>query len=160
MVKQIILLGDDEDRIKEAEKKLQEFSQNVGWECDVKGFVDTEICVEYAEERVSKNLEYLTITSQGMMVRVLTKDIRHVESHNHKAYIYTEKEIYIVYEKLSDILRRLPTEFVQCHKSFLVNMNYVAAIEGKEVILKEGKRITISRSYNNHMKEQFAGYLK
>lgn len=159
MVKHIILLGDDEYKIKEAEGKLQEFVESVGWECDVKGYMDSEICAVYEENDADKELKYLTISSQGMMIRIDTNNIRHVESHNHKVHIYTEEDIYIVYEKLSDVLNRLPEEFVQCHKSFLVNMNHVMAIEGKEVVLREGKRIAISRTYHNHMKDRFKGYM-
>lgn len=155
MVKHIILLGDDEDKIKKAEDMLQKFVENVGWKCDVRGHVDPEICAVREEDSASKEIAYLTISSQGMMVRIDTNDIRHIESHNHKIHIYTEEDIYIVYEKLSDVLNRLPEEFVQCHKSFLVNLNHVAAIEGKEVVLKEGKRIAISRTYHNHMKDRF-----
>lgn len=143
MVKRIVVYDDDAEHLREAEIKLREFIDSIGWTCEVKGYSN----------------DYLEISSQRMVVRLELNQIRHIESHNHKIYVYTEDEVYMVYEKLSDILRRLPDYFVQCHKSFLVNLDYVAAIESREVVMKEGKRIAISRTYYNQMRERFVEHV-
>ena len=139
MVKRIVLYDDHADNLREAEAKIREFVESNGWNCEVKGYIN----------------KYLDISNQKMIVRLEVKEIRYIESHDHKIYVYTEKDKYVVYEKLSNILRRLPNVFVQCHKSFLVNLDHVAAIEGREVVMKEGKRIAISRTYYNQMRESF-----
>lgn len=143
MVKRIVLYDDNEDDLRHAEIKIRELAKKNGWECEIKGYTK----------------EYLDISSQRMVIRLEAEKIRHIESHNHKIYVYTDRDVYVVYEKLSDILNRLPYEFVQCHKSFLVNLDYVAAIEGREVVMKEGKRIAISRTYYNQTRDRFLGHM-
>lgn len=146
MVKHIILVGDDENKLNQAKNQVKEFVEQVGWNCDVKECMDCEV-------------NSLTISSQGKIIRINTDKIRCIESHNHRVYIYTDKEKYTVYEKLSDILQRLPESFIQCHKSFLVNLEYVEALEGKEIILIEGRRISISRTYYNQTKDKIMEYI-
>ena len=123
--------------------------------------IDSNLLAQYLNKIKGKmkSIEYLNVSIQGTVVRLETEQIRHIESHNHQIHIYTNKVKYIVYEKLSDILKRLPDTFVQCHKSFLVNLEYVEALEGKEVLLNDGKRISISRSYQNHIKDRFFAYI-
>lgn len=123
--------------------------------------IDSSVVAMYLRKVKDKKIRvnYINLSSQGMVVRLATNEIVHIESHNHQIHVCTENERYVVYEKISDIQKRLPEEFVQCHKSFLVNLEYVAALEGKEVVMKDGNHISISRTYYNRMKEQFFRYI-
>lgn len=72
-------------------------------------------------------------------------DIMYAESSNHRATIYLADESWInTIEKLSTLKERLDDlHFLQCHQSFLVNMNYIADIR-ENVILHNGKELPIS----------------
>lgn len=105
-------------------------------------------------------LNYIVFTCHGKTIRLRPDEIIYIESHNHKISICTVDEIYNVYEKISDVKKRLSTEFVQCHKSFLVNLKHVYSLEGKEVIMKNGRRIPISRGHQGEMKKKVFGYIE
>lgn len=123
--------------------------------------VNKELLAQYVKKIRTKSRlpQYLIISCQGRALRLQTEKIIHVESHNHKIYVFMENEMHVVYEKLSDILKRLPEEFVQCHKSFLVNLNWISSIEGKEIIMQSEKRIPISRTYQENIRERFFDFI-
>lgn len=123
--------------------------------------IDSVVLKRYLDKAKgrSRAIHYLNVSSQGVVNRIQTDMIVHMESHNHSVHIYTEEGMYVIYEKLSDISKRLPTGFAQSHKSFLVNLKYVAALEGKEVVMKNGRRIPISRGYQGEIKEKFFAYI-
>lgn len=72
-------------------------------------------------------------------------DIMYIESSNHKAMLHLADETQIsTIEKLSTLKERIDdSHFLQCHQSYLVNMNYIADIR-KNIILSDGKEIPIS----------------
>lgn len=119
--------------------------------------INMELVTKYLEKirNTKSKVKYINLNSQGVHIRLETGKIIHIESHNHQIHVYTENEKYVLYEKISDIQKRLPKEFVQCHKSFLVNLEQVSSLEGKEVVMKNGKHIAISRSFYKKMREEF-----
>ena len=72
-------------------------------------------------------------------------DIMYIESSNHKAILYfADGNQLETMEKLSTLKERLDDDhFLQCHQSYLVNMNYIADIR-RNVVLDNGKEIPIS----------------
>lgn len=123
--------------------------------------VDKKVLAKYMEKskEKSKKIQYLNISTQRTTIRLNIQDIIFAESNNHQITVYTEKNSYVVYEKISDIMKRLPNEFIQCHKSYLVNLNYVSVIDGKSVHMASGKKIPISRSYHSDVKDKFFTFI-
>lgn len=72
-------------------------------------------------------------------------EIMYMESSGHKVFICLADGSQIkTIEKISTLKERIDdNHFLQCHQSYLVNMNYIADIQ-KEVILSNGKKIPIS----------------
>lgn len=123
--------------------------------------IDFSILDRYLE-KARNNMgaqEYLVISRQSGRMSILMDDIIHIESHNHKAYIFTEREHFVVYEKLSELKDRLSKRFIQCHKSFVVNLEWIRSFEGKHFQMRSGKEIPISRTYGKFAKRDFFEYL-
>ena len=123
--------------------------------------VDEEILNRYLTKvKMTKvNPKYLVLSRQSGKISLNVDDIIHIESHNHKAIVCTETGQYEVYEKLSTIKERLTDDFLQCHKSFLVNMKWISTFEGKSLRMRNGKEIPISRTYSNKVREEFFQFL-
>ena len=68
----------------------------------------------------------------------------------------------VMFSSLNDILQQLTSDgrFVQCHRSFVVNMDAITHIHGKDIFLRCGRKTIISRSYkefsNLYLKYIFA----
>lgn len=96
---------------------------------------------------------------QGSIISIDVKQIIYVESQNHLSIIHTDATSYIVHEKLGNILSRLPDIFIQCHKSYIVNMRYIQRLDSRHILLQNGEQISVSRSRSNKTKEIFFNFL-
>ena len=62
------------------------------------------------------------------------------------------------YMRLGDMCGLLPGCFVQCHKSFLVNLNHVREFRCDELILSTGDVLTVARSRRHEVEQAFQSY--
>ena len=89
-------------------------------------------------------------------LRVPLSDIIYVESNNSKCTVHTSSgNNYTLYKHLSDIENELADKrFLRCHRSFIVNMNCVAAVDD-DFILNSGERILIRQKSRKEIKNKF-----
>jgi two-component system, LytTR family, response regulator len=96
------------------------------------------------------------IKVNNRMVRISTSDILHVEALNDYVLVTTDQRQYIVDTTMRAIEEKLPDDrFARIHRSFIVNLKKIEAIEDNSVIIK-GKFIPISRTYQ----PEFYGKIK
>ncbi len=103
--------------------------------------------------------KYLTLSIRGKEYSILTDRIRYMESQNHTVKIYLDGEELLVYDKLESILAKLPDVFVQCHKSYVVNMKRISRLDPEKVYLQGGTAIPVSRANRAHMRMAFFTYI-
>lgn len=95
----------------------------------------------------------------GRIVRVTPSDIDYIESDRRKIRIFTADRVIEAYESLSGILQKLPQSFVQCHKSFLVNIDKVVEMRSDAVVLASGVVVPVSQKRSRATREAFAEHL-
>ena len=86
--------------------------------------------------------------------------ISFVESDRRILKINVAGSSFETYGKLSDYERRLPERFVRCHKSFLVNMDYVVMCRANELALSTGEKIPVSQSRRKQTQEAVRAYVR
>lgn len=104
--------------------------------------------------------ETIAVTSNGRLVAIDPAKILYVESARRKAIIHLVDEVVETYAKLGDLERSLSSSFVQCHKSFLVNMNHVRELTARSVLLSSGEVIPVSRQRKTATREAFLSQLR
>lgn len=74
----------------------------------------------------------------------------------HKVVLVTGTEYIEFFDNLKAIEEKTGEQFIRCHRSYLVNKNYIEKVNAKEnvVIMKDGKRCDLSRSGKKRMEEQ------
>jgi len=99
----------------------------------------------------SGNNEYLYIKSGTRLIKVRPSDILYVEgAGNYMTFYTTDKKIMSLLT-MQEVLDMLSTElFVRIHKSYLISLQHIDAIEKHDVIIN-GKQIPIGMTY----REQF-----
>lgn len=106
-----------------------------------------ESVLDLAIEKLSREAELcaLLVNKQGSY-RVPLSEIIFVESNARVISVHTKSQGRLdFYERLDDFESRYGDgRFLRCHKSFLVNMDYVYAIEGRSATLEAGQKIRIS----------------
>lgn len=60
-------------------------------------------------------------------------------------------EVYASLKEYEDVLLADP-RFARCHKSFIVNMSFVDVVEVRDVLLKNGERMPISKGFSSFKK--------
>jgi DNA-binding LytR/AlgR family response regulator len=93
------------------------------------------------------------IRSNAKLVRVKSSEILFVEALKDYVIVQTSSERYTIHSTMKDILAKLPqTEFVRVHRSFIVRLDQIAAIDYPNLILeKDKKMIPIGGSYKDEL---------
>jgi len=99
----------------------------------------------------------IPITSiQQNQIIVFQGEILYLERIRRITYIHTKNITYETKIKLEELLPLFdPFHFVRCHQSFIVSLNAISELQKADFILKNKKRVPISRTYQNSAKEAF-----
>lgn len=130
------------------------------------------ICKPINEMRLEKTLEkalqkiktnednYLLIKTMNCCKAVKISNIFYCEVINRKIYLYTKDDVIVYYSKLADIIKQLDNRFVRCHRSYLVNMDYLIEYTNRQITLVNGLHVPISRLRYQEFMEAAMQYMK
>ena len=99
---------------------------------------------------------------KGNSFSISPSDVYYIEILNHTLKLYSTRGVLEMYNKLKDIYPILEeTGFIRCHRSYIVNLNYVRFV-GKEnnFILEtpDEVKVPIGISYKTSAKEKYFNY--
>lgn len=117
--------------------------------------------VEKMKQEMKKQCEKKIVLKIGAKreLGIFADDIIYIESKAHKAIIHTKHSNYEISEKLDNLQSKLDSTFIRTHKSYLINMRYIAERRAYEILLQTGETIAISKVKHKEVKEKFAAYL-
>ena len=99
--------------------------------------------------------DYFFVKCDGKIERVLYDDLIYVDAMANYVTLYTTQKKLIVYLTIKGILEQLPPEnFLQVHKSHIVNLNKITTIEGSMLHLINQTKITIGQSFYDGVMEK------
>lgn len=103
------------------------------------------------ENKDSKDIIF--VKSNSRLVKVRTKDIYFIEALKDYVVINTSNARYTIHSTMKDIERKLsPNEFVRVHRSFIVRIDKITAIEPPNLLLEDEKKpIPIGGSYKDEL---------
>lgn len=109
----------------------------------------------YAARARQTEQDCFKIENRGAQERVDYASIRYFEARAKQITLVTAVREYTFYDTLDKLEEMLPKQFVRCHRSFIVNKNYVLRAKYAENLLYlEGEEpIPLSRSYKPVIKE-------
>lgn len=115
-------------------------------------------------KRVISDLEaeqkkYISLSKQGLITRICLDDICYFESNLHSLNIVTKNGKYTFKEKLDSMKSMLDNRFVQCHKSFIVNMSFIVEMKELNFNLLYGDTIPISSRRQKDTKDAFEYFI-
>lgn len=101
----------------------------------------------------------ILVRARGSLVQLVPQDIMYVESERRRAHIHLSGSEVVAYAKLSDLERALPPQFIRCHKSFLVNMDYISRLRARDALLTTGDVLPVSQRCRKTLQECFMRYV-
>lgn len=101
----------------------------------------------------------ILVNQRGVVRAIPYNKIFYLESKGHRVIMHMENEIIQITDKLDSCRRKMPYQFIQCHKSFVVNMDYIVYIDKKDVWLESDAKVPISKSYYKKFRESYFKYM-
>lgn len=121
----------------------------------VEGSKALEIITE--QEAVVVNVSYeplhfLTGRSEDVWRPVRVENIAYIESNQKKTWFYAGDESYCATQTLKELMPRLPHQFLQVHRSYIVNLHSIVEISkdigaGYLVTMEDGAVLPVSQSF-------------
>ena len=92
---------------------------------------------------------------------VLLSELVYCEVLGRKIYLHKQDgTVSDYYDKLEDLERRVDGRFFKCHRSYLVNLDYVRGCQDGQVVLSQGERIPASRLRERELTQTLLRYMK
>lgn len=89
--------------------------------------------------------DYITLKDK---TKIYLNDLMYVKAEDHYLNACTKDgKKHFVRGKLSQLISELPPNFVKCHRSYIVNTNYIQATHSGHIILKNKEEIPVSRGF-------------
>lgn len=103
---------------------------------------------------------YIEVISERIIVRILLRDLIFAEVFSNVITIHTTCEDVKTYMSMDDFSQILKgEEFLRCHRSYIVNMNFIEESENSEFILTNQIRIPLRRKDKLEIRQIYSDYL-
>jgi DNA-binding LytR/AlgR family response regulator len=104
--------------------------------------------------------EFLFVKTEhrGKFKKIEYSDIKYVEgSQNYiRIYLKSQENAVVTYIRIGEIMEKLPlNKFVRVHKSYIVALDEIEALDGNEIFLKTMSRIPAGDVYKSELLEKF-----
>jgi two-component system response regulator LytT len=97
--------------------------------------------------------DYIFVKKNDLSQKVLINDISYIKSDNVYLELHCNENMsYLLRNTLKSFITELPECFIQCHKSYIINLNYVTAFSSKFVVINNLK-IPISYQFKASFKK-------
>lgn len=104
---------------------------------------------------------YITVNYKGEYARIVSNHITYIEAFGHTITVHTIDKDYTGQNKFKDICKMLTEHgFIQCHKSYFVNMRYIETIEKNSCVnMTDGTKLPIGRKYSTDTIEAYLEFM-
>lgn len=107
----------------------------------------------YLAERRRRPADFLNVMIQRCSVQLALSQIYYLESQLRKITAHMWDGATEFYERLDHLEALLSgSGFVRCHQSYLVNSRHVRSLNSSAVVLSDGTKLPVSRTYLKKMK--------
>lgn len=110
------------------------------------------------DDIVATRKECFVIKGIDALYRIRKDRVVYIESQGRYVHINTNEEQIVTISKMEHIMELLGDNFIQCHKSFVVNANKIKKMEHSKIVMFNGMEIQISRKYQSLVKEAMTNY--
>lgn len=93
------------------------------------------------------------VKSDKKIIKIDFDEMQYIEAYGNYIKIFTE-EMILTPQTLSNFLEKLPPDFIQIHKSFVINFNKLKLIDGNQIVLQSDSKLPIGKSYKKAVLER------
>jgi len=114
--------------------------------------------VQVEEKSSISKADFISIKDNKTIFRIAHADINYIQSWgNYLKFFLRDQNVKIVRKTIKMLEAELPDQhFLRIHKSYIVNINHVKAIEGSQIKF-EDQQLPIGKSYLVNVKKTIVG---
>jgi two-component system, LytTR family, response regulator len=111
------------------------------------------------------NPERFVVRSRGQVVFLRVDEIDWIEASHNQVKIHVGRDIHLLRQTITEVSARLqPDQFLRIHRSLIVNVDRIRRLEACGygeylVVLHDGKKLSLSRGYRDHLDRFVDGLL-
>lgn len=106
------------------------------------------------------NRNYIIIETKNLVARVFFSKIIYIEQYRRETSVITQKRTFKYNAVLKDLYEEVDSRFYMCHRSYIINFDYVDFMENQSIYMTNGKELNICRANYQRTKKEFVQYLK
>lgn len=119
-----------------------------------------DVAIERCLKIVEKVESYIEVLINREKRRIQTSKIKYIESQGRYCVIHTTAIKYKVYLRLEGMEEMLnESKFIRCHRSYIVNLDYVRDVKDYDYLLDDETLIPIRRNQKRLLKNYYEDYL-
>ena len=103
----------------------------------------------------SNNRAVMLVSNGEGKIKLPFDDIYYIAMQSHKALIQTENDTYDLRKTAKDLSILLPSNFISCHRSYIVNLFKVDCVYKKSLLMSNGESLPISRNRTKIVNDTF-----
>lgn len=116
--------------------------------------------LDKAYKNIQKKPETILINSNGENILLQINEIMYIEANNHICNIYTPTTQLIINKPLKKFSSLLSKNFIQSHRSYIINLKYIKKITKTDIVLDNNSSVPLSRRKYNNANQAFITYHK
>ncbi len=120
---------------------------------------DLEDALEWILRERESQFKTLTVRSDWETEQIRLRDICYIEVVHHTATLHLTDRTRDIRRGLNELEAETGGSFIRCHRSFLVNLEYVADISRGEFCMNNGDRVPISNQRMAEVKKLYNDWL-
>ncbi|MDD6484822.1 MAG: LytTR family DNA-binding domain-containing protein [Clostridiales bacterium] len=106
-----------------------------------------------------KNSSILVPVNKGTR-RVMTKDIKYIETHGRGCKIMCEAGELLTKTLISELENKIAgKDFIRCHQGFMINLRFIRELRTSELVLDGGVSIPVSKHRIKEVRRAVLSYL-
>lgn len=106
-------------------------------------------------KKIINNKNFIFVKSEYENIKIIIDDIKYIQGLKDYIKIYTKNshKAILTLSNFKVILDKLPNQFLRVHRSYIVNINYIKALQKTKLIIDD-VRIPIGETYKNEVLHQ------
>ncbi|XBX04684.1 response regulator transcription factor [Enterocloster clostridioformis] len=105
--------------------------------------------LEGCMDAVLKNIQsdHYTLRNRDKIISIPYSKVIYISSLRHHMEIVTSEETYTHLISIKQLLELLPTQFIRCHRTLIINAYHIKKLEGHIVTMSNSVTLPVSNTY-------------
>ncbi len=117
--------------------------------------------MEKVNKNISNNEKYITVNNKDGIQVIHTNEINYIESQGRYLLIKRKSgELIKVIMTISEMEQMLNTDFVKCHRSYIVNCRKIRRLDKRAIYLSDGQDIPVSSGNYENVRKRYINILE